>query len=41
MSIARFQIRQHNMVVPTTHPNDMKQAATRYSKGKNGVCNKG
>jgi hypothetical protein len=40
MSIARFQTRQHSMVVPTTQPKDMKVAAPRYSKGRNGVCHK-
>ena len=41
MSIARFQIRQHSMVVPATQPNDMKVAAPRYSTGSHGVCHSG
>ena len=41
MSMARFQTRQHTMVAPATHPNDMKQAAPRYRNGSHGDCHKG
>ncbi len=41
MSMARFHTTQHNMVVPATHPNDMKVAAPKYSNGSHGDCHKG
>ena len=39
--MARFQTRQHNIVVPATQPNDIKVAAPKYSSGSHGLCQRG